>query len=75
MDIKDGKNEFSFQLTSSSNRREEQRLAPSQLSVVSLLYLCVSLAEKSLEAGRICMFGTERAKCTQSSEKEEVSLT
>lgn len=75
MDIKDGKNEFSFQLTSSSNRRGEQRAAQSQLSIVSLVYLCVSLAEESLEAGHIWMFGTERTICTQGSEKEEVSLT
>lgn len=77
MDIKGGKNEFSFQLTSSPDRREEQRAAASQLSVVSLLHLCVSLAGEllGLEAGCIWMSGTERAKCAQSSGKEQVGLT
>ena len=71
------KNEFSFQLTSSADRREEQRAAPSHLSIVSLLLLCVSLAGEllGLEAGCIGMSGTERAKCTQGSGKEQGSLT
>lgn len=75
MDIKDGKNEFSFQLTSSPDSKE-RRAAPSQLSVVSV-HLCVSLVEEllGLEAGCIWTSGTERTKCTQGSGKEQVSLT
>lgn len=77
MGIKDGKNEISFQLTSSTDRREKRGTAPSQLSVVSLLHLCVSLAREllGLEVEHIWMSGTEREKSTQGSGKEQVSLT
>lgn len=57
--------------------REERRAGPSQLSVVSLLRLCVALAGEllGLEAGHVRMFGTKRANCTQGSGREQVSLT
>jgi len=60
VDIRDGKNEFSFKLTSSPDRNE-RRAAPSQLGVVSLLLVCVSLAGEllGLEAGHLWMSGNE----------------